>query len=166
MYTWLVINMFEIYLMCVLLCFSELFLEEWVLLQKSHGIDIPSKWLASMWFLMWIVKPSLPHTLQMDDVSCFGLPCACFPWGIIFWHFSIIDFTISSSACRVGPEWFGIATVLKDFVRALSGIRSVLSMFDDDNNSAHIFAGSDCFRSSWSSNSSLEVCPSARSLEQ
>ena len=57
----------------------KLDLVEKVLSQQSHGIDIPSKWLDSMWFLKCFERPSLPHTLQMDVVACFGVPFARFP---------------------------------------------------------------------------------------
>ena len=60
--------MHVIYLWNLLLCTSKLFLEEKVLSQCSQGRDIPSKWWASMWFLIWFTRPSLPHILQMDEV--------------------------------------------------------------------------------------------------
>ena len=89
-----------IYLWDVLLCWLKAFREEKVLSQRPHGISIPSRWLASMWFLIQVASPSLPHTLQMRDTSCLGVPSNCLPDGIIFWPFSIIDLTFSSSAWR------------------------------------------------------------------
>ena len=82
-----------------LLCFLMLSLEERVLSQWSHEKDT-SKCLISIWSLIWLENPSLPHTLQMRDTSCLGVPSACLPDGIIFWPFSIIDLTFSSSAWR------------------------------------------------------------------
>ena len=82
--------MHVIYLWNLLLCTSKLFLEEKVLSQCSQGRDIPSKWWASMWFLIWFTRPSLPHILQMDEVFWCGAPFACLPAGIIRWPFSII----------------------------------------------------------------------------
>ena len=89
-----------IYLWYLLLWLLKVFLEEKVLSQRSQGIHIPSRWLASMWFLIQVASPSLPHTLQMRDTSCLGVPSNCLPDGIIFWPFSIIDLTFSSSAWR------------------------------------------------------------------
>ena len=51
-----------IHLWYLLLCIPKLVLEGQILPQWSHGIDIPSKWLDSMWFLYkWMCPPC--HTL-------------------------------------------------------------------------------------------------------
>ena len=50
-----------IHLWYLLLCIPKLVLEGQILPQWSHGIDIPSKWLDSMWFFIWVNVPSLPH---------------------------------------------------------------------------------------------------------
>ena len=62
------------YLWVLLLCSVKAFLEEKFLSQQSHGIDIPSKWIASMWPLIRSLRPSLPHTLQMYNVSSLRVP--------------------------------------------------------------------------------------------
>ena len=137
-----------IHLWHLLLCIPKLVLEGQILPQLSHGIDIPSKWLDSTWFFKWVNVPSLPHTLQMDDLACIGVPFLFFPpTGIIFSLFSIIDFTLSSSACRSVPGWFGIATAAEDLIGALLFWgRSLLKG-----------VGSGDF--SCSSSNSLEFCP-------
>ena len=87
-----------------LLCWVKAFLEEKVFSQRPHGMHIPSRWLASMWSLIKVTNPSLPHTLQINDVACLGVPFACLPLGIIFWPFSIIDLTFTPSARRSAPK--------------------------------------------------------------
>ena len=89
-----------IYLWDLLLWLLKAFLEEKVWSHMSHEMHIPSRWLASMWYFIKVASPSLPHTLQMRDTSCLGVPSNCLPDGIIFWPFSIIDLTFSSSAWR------------------------------------------------------------------
>ena len=56
---------------------------------------------SSMWSLMVMESPSLPHNLQMCDLCCLGTPFGFLPFGIIFWPFSIIDLTFASSAWLV-----------------------------------------------------------------
>ena len=63
---------------------AKLDLEEKTMSQLSHGIDIPSKWLASMCCLICLKRSSLPHTLQIHDVACTIVPFGRFPLGIIF----------------------------------------------------------------------------------
>ena len=65
-----------IHLWYLILCIPKLVLEGQILPQWSHGIDIPSKWLDSMWFFIWVNAPSLPHILQMDDLACIGVQTA------------------------------------------------------------------------------------------
>ena len=72
------------YLWVLLLCSVKAFLEEKFLSQQSHGIDIPSKWIASMWPLIRSLRPSLPHTLQMYNVSSLGVPFLFLPFGKLF----------------------------------------------------------------------------------
>ena len=134
-----------IYLWSLLLCWFKAFLEEKVFSQKSHGIHIPSRWLASMCCFIKVMLPSFPHTLQIRDVSSLGIPFL-FPTGIIIWPFSIIDLTFSSSACRSVLDWFGSATVLEavEFIRGFMSDCWVVGFC------------SICF---FSSTKSLMVCP-------
>ena len=127
-----------IYLWSLLLCWFKAFLEEKVFSQKSHGIHIPSRWLASMCCFIKVMLPSFPHTLQIRDVSSLGIPFL-FPTGIIIWPFSIIDLTFSSSACRSVLDWFGSATVLEavEFIRGFMSdwfLFYVLLFFDQITN--------------------------------
>ena len=160
----IIINISVIYLWNLLLCNCKLFLDERVFSQKSHEIDIPSKWLDSIWSLIWFQWPSLPHTLQIDNLACMGVPFARFPAGIIFSPFSIIDFTFSSRAWRLVPDWSWTTSSLESLSKAsVSDVIDslLLAVIDVVNKSLLIFAGSEYPGISCFSNvSSLEVCPS------
>ena len=96
------------------LCSSKWAVAKKVLSQKSQGGDNnPSKWLASMWFLMFIGLSSLPHTLQIHDVAIMGVPNEFLPLGTFFWPFSIMDLTFSSSVWRSALDWLGIANAVE-----------------------------------------------------
>ena len=92
----------------LLLCFPSAFLEPNGFPQKSHGIDIPSKWLTSIWFLMCETLSSFPHTLQMKALFCLGVPPDCFPSGIMLLLFSIIELIFTSNASKSQLNWFVI----------------------------------------------------------
>ena len=76
-----------VYLWNLFLCTLRTNLELKVLSQTPHTTDIPSKWFASMWWLITLTRPSFPHTLQIKAFACFGLPFAV-PAGIILLLFS------------------------------------------------------------------------------
>ena len=84
------------------LCLHKLFLDLNSFPKTLQGMDIPSRWLASMWSLILIACPSFPHTLQ---ILALGFS---FPFWIRFWHVSIIDFAFSSSSCKSPDTKFGI----------------------------------------------------------
>ena len=76
--------------------------------------------LDSMWIFMCFGRPSLPHTLQTDDFLCFTVPSViCSPSVIIFFPFSIIDLTFSSSVWlwRSELDWLGFAIPLQELIR-------------------------------------------------
>ena len=76
------------------MCWFKVFLDLNVLSHWLHGIDTPSKWFASMWFLITVAPPSLPHILQ---IFAFFWQ---FPSIIVFWLVSIIDMTVVSKSCK------------------------------------------------------------------
>ena len=93
----------------------KLILVEKVLSQYSQGRITPSKCWASMWSLILHKMPSLPQTLQSQDLFC------PFPALIIFWPISIIDFTFSSRACRFVPNCSDIDNAIEEgFSKALA----------------------------------------------
>ena len=82
----------------------KLFLDLKVLSQRLQGMTTPSRWFASMWFLMSLPWPSFTHPLQISGNWC--------PLALRFWLFSIIEFTSLSSSSK-SPELFpGMASVL------------------------------------------------------
>ena len=157
---WLQVTRNDSYLWNLALCLAKLFLEERTMSQQSHGIDIPSKWLASMWFFIWCGRPSLPHTLQIHDVAFLIVPFGRFPSGIIFWPLTINDFNFSSTSCRFVPvDGFGIDDAFK--VRSKSvvyGITWLFGLMDSVGNSLPLII-SDYFGWSNLSPKSQEVCP-------
>ena len=100
----------------LLLCFPSAFLEPNGFPQKSHGIDIPSKWLTSIWFLMCETLSSFPHTLQMKALFCLGVPPDCFPSGIMLLLFSIIELIFTSNASKSPLNWFVIINFWNYFI--------------------------------------------------
>ena len=55
---------------CFALCCLKACPELKVLLQKLHGILIPSKWFTSMWSFIALPLLFFPHTLQMYALRC------------------------------------------------------------------------------------------------
>ena len=82
----------------------KLFLELKVLSQRLQGMTTPSRWFASMWFLMSLPWPSFPHTLQISGNWC--------PLALRFWLFSIIEFTSLSSSSKSTELFPWMANVL------------------------------------------------------
>ena len=82
----------------------KLFLDLKVLSQRLQGMTTPSRWFASMWFLMSLKWPSFPHTLQISANWC--------PLALRFWLFSIIEFTSLSSSSKSTELFPGMANVL------------------------------------------------------
>ena len=80
----IVFSIYLVYLWNLCLCRVKPLLPEKVMLQKSQGIDNPSMWLASMWDFISHESPSFPHTLQMYDLCCLGIPLGFLPFGITF----------------------------------------------------------------------------------
>ena len=85
--------------MTLLVCWRDLwvlkpFLDLKVLSQRLQGMIIPSIWFASMWSFMAVPPPSFPQTLHRSAKTCH------IPFGILFWLFSIIDFTFLSSSSK------------------------------------------------------------------
>ena len=81
----------------------KLFLDLKVLSQRLQGMTTPSRWFASMWFLMSLPWLPFPQTLQISANWC--------PLALRFWLFSIIEFTSLSSSSK-SPELFpGMANV-------------------------------------------------------
>ena len=88
---------------CCLLCSFRPFLDLKVLSQRLQGMTIPSKWFASMWSFMFLPWPSFPQTLHRTANWC--------PLANLFWLFSIIDFTRSSSSTISPENLLGMANV-------------------------------------------------------
>ena len=86
------------------LWFCKLCLDLNVLSQRLQGMTIPSRWFASMWSFMFGAWPSFPQTLHRSANLT--------PLAILFWLFSIIDFTLSSSSSKSPEKLLGIATVV------------------------------------------------------
>ena len=106
---------------CCLLCGLKEFLDLKVLLQRLQGMMIPSRWFASMWSFMFLPWPSFPQTWHRSANSL--LPAT------LFWLFSIIDFTFSSSSSKSPEKLPGMATVVfSDFclLKDLLGIFAVV----------------------------------------
>ena len=144
-----------IYLWDRLLCWVKAFLEEKVFSQRPHGMHIPAKWLASMWSLIKVTNPSLPHTLQINDVAWLGVPFACLPLGIIFWPFSIIDLTFTPSAWRSALFSLGIATAVEVFGATTLGFRFIWWVVDFFALSLLLWFGFSCS----STRSVVVACP-------
>ena len=135
----IVFSIYLVYLWNLCLCRVKPLLPEKVMLQKSQGIDNPSMWLASMWDFISHESPSFPHTLQMYDLCCLGIPLGFLPFGITFCPFFINDFTSWSSTCRSVVEWFGTANAVDFVFRAFSlGFRFCWQTVDVSNNSLWI----------------------------
>ena len=125
-----------------------------VLLQKSQGMETPSKWLHSMWSHMWWESPSLPQILQIHDIVRLGVPSAYLPCWIVFWPFSIIDLTLWSSNWRSVLDWSGIVTAVKVLGETFScwwacGFLEILFL---------LWTGSETWVSSFSLIKSTEIC--------
>ena len=67
-------------------------------------MQIPLRWFASMWSCMVRIWPSIPHTLHISANWC--------PLLVLFWLFSIIDFTHSQSFSGSPEIVLGMANVL------------------------------------------------------
>ena len=89
---------------CSLLCSLKPFLDLKVFSQRLQGMMIPSRWFASMWSFILGCWPSFPHTLHRL--------ANLLPLAILFWLFSIIDFTLSPRSTRFPENWSGMANVL------------------------------------------------------
>ena len=115
-FAYLYVHYFHIFQMKIwnlFLCFLNVCLEQNTFSQKRHGIDIPSTWFASMWYLIDLSSPSFPQTLQIKADLCLADPFGCFPAGIRLRLFSIIDFTILSSAWRSPLNLLGMSSDLE-----------------------------------------------------
>ena len=154
-YYWSCLKCKIYYLWNLNLCIFKLALEGQVLSQESHERDIPSRWLASMWSLIKVTNPSLPHTLQINDVACLGVPFACLPLGIIFWPFSIIDLTFTPSAWRSALFSLGIATAVEVFGATTLGFRFIWWVVDFFALSLLLWFGFSCS----STRSVVVACP-------
>ena len=104
---------------CILVVFNKYFNQIHLCLLNNHpGLNVfsqtlqgnatPSKWFASMWSLMTTYWLSFPHIWQILVLSL--------PFELMFWPFSIIDFTFSSSSCRSPDTKFEIAILRSSFV--------------------------------------------------
>ena len=110
-----------IHLWYATLCFPKAFLDLNKFWQRLQGIDIPSKWFASMWFLMFTICPSFKQTLHTNAVLRVSLPFLSFPQVTKFVPFSIMDWTWLSSSWISPDNKFGRARDLLS--RLVSGCK-------------------------------------------
>ena len=99
---------------CCFVCFLSPFLYLKVLLQRLQGMATPSRWFASMWSFMALPMPSFPQTLHRS--------ANWRPFCNLFWLFSIIDFTLSSSSSRSPEKLLGMASDRFSLGFGISGI--------------------------------------------
>ena len=100
------------------LCNFIALLEAKVFPHLLQGIDMSSRWLISMWYLIFFSLPSFPQSLHKRAWTFFVLPSLCLPFGITFSLLPIKEFILSPCSNCFLQSWFFASCFCLSFLDA------------------------------------------------